>query len=72
MLNTNKINSLVDMYKPIKKDYGQINLKQAEEIGWFKFGSVIVLLVETPKNFEFVVKENDKIRYGQLIGQVKH
>ena len=71
MLTTNNINNRVNMYKPIKRDYGHHMVKAGEELGRFNMGSSIVSLVEVPKNFEFTIREGDKVKYGQLIGELK-
>lgn len=69
MLRTNQINNHVHMYKPIKREYGNHIIKAGEELGMFKMGSSVVALLEVPKGFEFTAKENEKVRYGQVIGK---
>ncbi|OWB68493.1 hypothetical protein B5S33_g174 [[Candida] boidinii] len=47
-------------------------LFKGEEIGGFELGSTIVLVFEAPKNFEFSLKENQAIKLGQKIGDLKN
>ncbi|KAF8527848.1 phosphatidylserine decarboxylase-domain-containing protein [Hysterangium stoloniferum] len=46
-------------------------LKPGEEMGGFCLGSTIVLVFEAPRRFEFVVQEGEKIKVGQILGDVK-
>ena len=61
---------------PVVKKYVQrfdkgdeIEYNKGDEIGYFAFGSTIVLVFEAPK-FEFKVEPNQKIRYGDSLGDV--
>lgn len=38
------------------------------ELGRFNMGSTVVMLFEAPPNFEFKVKEGQKIKYGDTVG----
>lgn len=46
-----------------------VELKKGQEVGMFKLGSTVVMIFEAPENFEWNIKENDKVRYGQPIGK---
>ena len=57
---------------PYNKQYYQtrnIAIDKGNEIGYFEFGSTIVMLFEA-NNFKFICKENTKIQYGQPIGDL--
>ena len=43
------------------------SMAHGEPIGTFKLGSTIVLIFEAAKNSEWLIKESDKIKMGQLI-----
>lgn len=45
-------------------------MKQGEEVGMFKMGSTIVMIVEVPKKFRFEDLLGKKVRYGQILGKV--
>lgn len=38
------------------------------ELGRFNMGSTVVMLFEAPSNFEFKVKEGQKVKYGDIVG----
>ena len=42
---------------------------KGDHIGLFKLGSSVVLLFEGPKDFKFLVKPGQRVRYGQPMGQ---
>ena len=45
-------------------------MKRGEEIGFFRLGSTVVLIFESPE-FIFTVKPNQKIKLGEKLGEVK-
>ncbi|GAA5876961.1 hypothetical protein JCM16303_006352 [Sporobolomyces ruberrimus] len=45
-------------------------LRSGDEIGGFWLGSTIVLVFEAPENFEFKVKNGEKVKMGQALGTV--
>lgn len=45
-----------------------VKLKAGEEFGEFNLGSTMVMLFEAPKDFEFQIDVNQKIKYGEAIG----
>jgi phosphatidylserine decarboxylase len=45
-------------------------LKKGEEMGGFWLGSTIVLVFEAPEEFEFTVREGEKVKVGQALGKV--
>lgn len=48
----------------------KVSFKKGEEVGTFRMGSTIVMLVEVPKDFKFEESlVGQKVRYGQVVGQ---
>jgi phosphatidylserine decarboxylase len=45
-------------------------LKRGEEMGGFCLGSTIVLVFEAPKRFEFTVRESERVKVGQRLGDL--
>lgn len=45
-----------------------LKMERGEEMGGFKLGSTVVMVFEAPIGFEFCVKEGQKIRLGQPLG----
>ena len=43
-------------------------IPKGSEVGMFKLGSTVVMVFEAPHNFEWTIKEGDKVRFGQTIG----
>lgn len=44
-------------------------MTRGEMMGEFNLGSTIVLLFEAPENFQFTVQGDQKVRFGEPIGQ---
>ena len=44
------------------------HLKRGDNFGEFNLGSTIVLIFEAPENFQFDVKQNEKVFFGQKLG----
>ncbi|GBG32895.1 Phosphatidylserine decarboxylase proenzyme, mitochondrial [Hondaea fermentalgiana] len=43
--------------------------ERGERMGAFNLGSTVVLIAETPANFDFCVKEGDVVRMGELLAK---
>jgi phosphatidylserine decarboxylase len=48
-----------------------VELKRGDEVGKFNMGSTIVLISEVPKNFKFNILAGQKVRMGQVVGEMK-
>ena len=48
---------------------GGVPISKGEMIGEFNLGSTIVLLFEAPDNFEFTVQGEQKVLFGEALGQ---
>eukprot|EP01104_Vermistella_antarctica_P017096 TRINITY_DN59_c0_g1_i7.p1 TRINITY_DN59_c0_g1~~TRINITY_DN59_c0_g1_i7.p1 ORF type:complete len:487 (+),score=94.00 TRINITY_DN59_c0_g1_i7:90-1463(+) len=44
--------------------------KKGDDMGFFHFGSTVVLVFEAPENFQFKVGAGDKVAVGQTIGEL--
>jgi phosphatidylserine decarboxylase len=44
-----------------------INMQKGQEIGYFKMGSSIMLIFETPKSAQFIVKTGDEVKLGNSL-----
>ncbi len=49
---------------------GDSAFAQSEELGYFQFGSNVVLLFEAPRDLTISVKPGDQLKYGQVIGHL--
>ena len=45
-----------------------VPVHRGEHMGFFGFGSTVVLLFEAAKSFEFAVKAGDRVKFGQPMG----
>ena len=52
-----------------RKEGGGIELVKGNHIGVFNMGSSIVLIFEAPKDFKFVVNENQVVKIGEPLGK---
>ena len=46
-----------------------VQISKGEMLGEFNLGSTIVLLFEAPQNFQFTVKPEQKVLFGESLGQ---
>ncbi len=46
-------------------------MSRGEAFGEFNLGSTVVLVFEAPPNFQFNVRQNDKVLYGGKLGFVE-
>ena len=60
-------NVFKDTNVKVKNYYQNKQLKAGSELGMFKLGSSIVMLLEVPQNYKFNLKEYQRVRYGQKI-----
>lgn len=45
-------------------------MRKGEPLGEFNLGSTIVLIFEAPKDFNFMLKSGQKIRFGEALGSL--
>lgn len=67
-----KTNSLaaVGLDKVNDLAYSQpVLLKKGQEVGMFRLGSTVVMVFEAPESFTWSIKEGDRVKYGQPVGQ---
>ena len=55
-----------------REDANGLRVRKGEEVARFELGSTVVLVFETLKGerWEWQVKEGDKVRMGQAVGQI--
>ena len=46
-----------------------VQISKGEMVGEFNLGSTIVLLFEAPENFQFTVKPEQKVLFGEPLGR---
>jgi len=51
-------------------EYSNVNLKKGDDLGYFKMGSTIILIAEEDM-LDIVVKQDDNVRFGQTIANIK-
>ncbi|KAJ3411627.1 phosphatidylserine decarboxylase 1 [Chytridiales sp. JEL 0842] len=51
-----------------ERHFDNLNLKQGDEMGGFRFGSTVVLVFEAPEKFEFKLEKGQKVKVGEGIG----
>jgi len=56
--------------KTFASPVGGIATRRGVELGAFRLGSTIVLVFEAPKEFEFTLQHNQKIRVGDAVGRL--
>ena len=47
-----------------------MRVQKGEMFGEFNLGSTIVLIFEAPKTFEFKIENEQKIKFGQPVGDL--
>ena len=47
---------------------GGLTFRKGDRVGNFSLGSTVVLIFQAPKNFSFVVKPGQTVKYGQSLG----
>ena len=57
-------------YKKASRLLGGQPLRAGDEMGGFCLGSTVVLVFEAPFEFKFCVETEQKIKYGQKIGEI--
>ena len=57
-----------------REDVNGLRVKKGEEVARFELGSTVVLVFETldGEDWEWQVKEGDKVRMGQAVGTIRH
>ncbi|KAG1115941.1 hypothetical protein G6F42_013820 [Rhizopus arrhizus] len=58
-------------YKSASKILGGKALRYGDEMGGFYLGSTVVLVFEAPQSFQFKVTAGQKIKMGQVLGQIE-
>ena len=55
-------------YGKTKSELTGVHVNRGDIFGEFNLGSTIVLVFEAPENFEFNIKPNEKVYFGQQLG----
>lgn len=62
---------MLDRFKCSEHKFdNSVQVHAGQDFGEFNFGSTIVLIFEAPKNLVFDLKDNQRIKYGQLLAKV--
>ena len=56
--------------KPLGSSGSGVTLSKGDHLGCFRMGSSVVLIFEAPRDFQFLVEQGAKVRYGQALGTV--
>lgn len=57
-------------YTKASRLLGGYPLTKGQEVGGFKLGLTVVLVFEAPNNFRFNLEQDQKIRMGELLGEI--
>jgi phosphatidylserine decarboxylase len=68
--NEENVTAVSDTYSPLSTkslSYGEgaVALRKGDPMGWFNWGSAVVVVVETPRGTGVVVRPHDEVRVGQ-------
>jgi phosphatidylserine decarboxylase len=67
---TTNVMSTVNQMKVNSLTYDKpVDIKKGQEVGMFRLGSTVVMIFEAPESFQWNIKENQTIKYGDVIGK---